>query len=186
MNTEEMQARSVEANRRMSEMLKELFGDIVTEEGGDGDSWYIAAIHTPNMPAGGAMTFTTLPYAEAMGASTLLSMLFSQQTQDREMSFIVRGFSDNDARRLSVVEAYRRHHAPDSPAALCCALIEDFDAAEPGEERVAIHARIVEALNVIQEAADKRVAELAEQAQGMAEGLAMSNPANWGSMPNEC
>lgn len=181
MNLDELTEKSEEACDRLNGMVKELFGDVETGEDGDGDAWFVAAIHVPSMPAGGVMSFSSLPYAESVGAATMLSLVFSRKAEEREMSFVVRGFNDRDGRRLAMVEAYRRHYAPDSLPGQTVALLDQFDAAEPGEERDALRERIVAKLEEIQAEADADLAEKLSAAQEVEVGLAMSDPANWGS-----
>jgi hypothetical protein len=183
----DLQEKSEEACARMNEMVQELFGGREPGEDGDGDGWFVAAIHTPDMPSGGVMSFASLPYAEAIGAATMLAMVFTRKHEERQMSFVVRGFSDVDARRLSMVEAYSRHYEAGTKVANVIELVAQFDAAE-FDTRDEIRAQIEALLEEIQADADadleaKLTASAAEHEVEI--GLAMSDAANWGHNPNE-
>lgn len=99
----------------LSKLLTETFDGVDAGEDGDGDRWFIAAIHSPDLPGGALLSCTSLGWGESMKAADLLGEAFDGQRQEYGNGLRVLGFSEAHATALVFAQSYNRHLRDDSP-----------------------------------------------------------------------
>lgn len=145
--------RADEAQRRIDSVLNDVFSNIEPGDEGDGDNWFVAGLHSPDMPEGGLLTFTSMPFMESVGAAMLLRMAFATKLEQQAQLFHALGFSDDHVGVLVSVETYRRHYMPETAPAQVCRLLDaamQQDVCEDGTMDPADRAPIETLLNQIQ------------------------------------